>query len=230
MQLMIDWAAAFAAEYGELLVTGTLATLWMVFASTVLAHLIGLPIGIVVVVTDRGLLMPNKTIHFILEGIINIGRSIPFIILMIALIPFTRLVVGTSLGVNATIVPLVIAAVPFVARLVEGALKEIPTGVIESSQAMGASLRRIVLGVMVPESLPALVRGLSLTAITLVGYSAMAGAIGGGGLGDIAIRYGYHRYQTDVMFVTIVLLILLVQAIQAAGNTLARRLDKKTRQ
>lgn len=229
MALLFDWASTFLVDYGMLLLTGTGATLWMVFASTVLAHLIGLPIGIVVVVTDRGLLRPNQIIHFILEGIINIGRSIPFIILMIALIPFTRLVVGTSLGVHATIVPLVIAAVPFVARLTESALKEIPTGVIESSQAMGASIRRIVFGVMVPESLPALIRGLSLTAITLVGYSAMAGAIGGGGLGDIAIRYGYHRYQTDVMFVTIILLIVLVQAIQAAGNAWARKLDKKVR-
>jgi D-methionine transport system permease protein len=201
----------------------------MVLASTVLAHLIGLPIGIIVVVTDRGLLLPAKGIHTILEGIINIGRSIPFIILMIALIPFTRLVVGTSLGVNATIVPLVIAAVPFVARLTESALKEIPTGVIESSQAMGASIPRIVLGFMVPEAMPALIHGLSLTAITLVGYSAMAGAIGGGGLDDIAIRYGYHRYQTDVMFITIILLIVLIQVIQGAGNSLARKLDKKTR-
>lgn len=229
MATLFDLVRTFFADYGTLLLEGTLATLWMVLASTVLAHLIGLPIGIIVVVTDRGLLLPAKGIHTILEGIINVGRSIPFIILMIALIPFTRLVVGTSLGVNATIVPLVIAAVPFVARLTESALKEIPTGVIESSQAMGASIPRIVLGVMVPEAMPALIRGLSLTAITLVGYSAMAGAIGGGGLGDIAIRYGYHRYQTDVMFVTIILLILLVQVIQEAGNRLARKLDKKTR-
>jgi len=229
MATLFELAQAFLADYGALLLEGTVATLWMVLASTVLAHLIGLPIGITVVVTDRGLLLPAKGIHTILEGIINIGRSIPFIILMIALIPFTRLVVGTSLGVNATIVPLVIAAVPFVARLTESALKEIPTGVIESSQAMGASIPRIVFGVMVPEAMPALIRGLSLTAITLVGYSAMAGAIGGGGLGDIAIRYGYHRYQTDVMFVTIILLIVLVQVIQGAGNSLARKLDKKTR-
>ncbi len=229
MAALSDWLRNFLDSFGALLLEGTAATIWMVAASTLMAHVIGLPVGILVVVTDRGLLQPNRWLHTVLEGIINIGRSIPFIILMIALIPFTRLVVGTSLGVNATIVPLVIAAVPFVARLTESALKEIPTGVIEASQAMGASLRRIVFGVMVPEALPALVRGLSLTAITLVGYSAMAGAIGGGGLGDIAIRYGYHRYQTDVMFVTIVLLILLVQLIQAAGNAFARRLDKKTR-
>lgn len=229
MTALVDWLTGFAGDFGALLLAGTAATVWMVLASTLLAHVIGMPIGILVVVSDRGLLRPNRWIHSILEGIINIGRSVPFIILMIALIPFTRLVVGTSLGVNATIVPLVIAAVPFVARLTEGALKEIPTGVVESSQAMGASLNRIVFGVMVPESLPALVRGLALTAITLVGYSAMAGAIGGGGLGDIAIRYGYHRYQTDVMFVTIILLILLVQLIQAAGNAVARRLDKKAR-
>lgn len=229
MAALSDWLRNFLDSFGALLLEGTAATIWMVAASTLMAHVIGLPVGILVVVTDRGLLRPNRWLHTVLEGIINIGRSIPFIILMIALIPFTRLVVGTSLGVNATIVPLVIAAVPFVARLTESALKEIPTGVIESSQAMGASLRRIVFGVMVPEALPALVRGLSLTAITLVGYSAMAGAIGGGGLGDIAIRYGYHRYQTDVMFVTIILLILLVQLIQAAGNAFARRLDKKTR-
>lgn len=227
--MVSEYIRTFFADYGLLLAEGTLATIWMVAASTLLAHLIGLPIGLIVVVTDRGLLHPNKVIHTFFEGIINIGRSIPFIILMIALIPFTRFVVGTSLGVNATIVPLVIAAVPFVARLAESSLKEIPTGVIESTQAMGASTRRIVFGVMIPESMPSLIRGLSLTAITLVGYSAMAGAIGGGGLGDIAIRYGYHRYQTDVMFVTIILLILLVQIIQEAGNRLARKLDKKSR-
>lgn len=227
--MVSEYIRTFFADYGLLLAEGTLATIWMVVASTLLAHLIGLPIGLIVVVTDRGLLHPNKIIHTLFEGIINIGRSIPFIILMIALIPFTRFVVGTSLGVNATIVPLVIAAVPFVARLAESSLKEIPTGVIESTQAMGASTRRIVFDVMIPESMPSLIRGLSLTAITLVGYSAMAGAIGGGGLGDIAIRYGYHRYQTDVMFVTIILLILLVQIIQEAGNRLARKLDKKSR-
>lgn len=229
MNALSEWVWRFIDGYGALLLEGTAATLWMVLASTFLAHLVGIPIGILVVITDRGLLRPKPWLHTVLEGIINIGRSIPFIILMIALIPFTRLVVGTSLGVNATIVSLVIAAIPFVARLTESALKEILVGVIESSQAMGASLNRVVFGVMVPESLPALVRGVSLTAITLVGYSAMAGAIGGGGLGDIAIRYGYHRYQTDVMFVTIILLVLLVQLIQAGGNTLARGLDKKSR-
>lgn len=223
------WLQEFWADYGLLLIEGTGATIWMVLASTLLAHLIGLPIGVLVVITDRGLLLPIKPIHAILEGIINIGRSIPFIILMIALIPFTRLVVGTSLGVNATIVPLVIAAVPFVARLTESALKEIPAGVIESCHAMGAAISQIVFRVLVPEAMPALIRGLSLTAITLVGYSAMAGAIGGGGLGDIAIRYGYHRYQTDVMFVTIILLIVLVQVIQGSGNALASQVDKRKR-
>lgn len=223
------WVQEFWADYGSLLIEGMGATIWMVLASTLLAHLIGLPIGVLVVVTDRGLLLPIKPIHAILEGIINIGRSIPFIILMIALIPFTRLLVGTSLGVNATIVPLVIAAVPFVARLTESALKEIPAGVVESCHAMGATIYQIVFRVLVPEAMPALIRGLSLTAITLVGYSAMAGAIGGGGLGDIAIRYGYHRYQTDVMFVTIILLIVLVQVIQGSGNALANRVDKRKR-
>jgi D-methionine transport system permease protein len=229
MTPLFDYVQSFLANYGSLLVEGTQATLWMVLASTILAHLIGLPIGILVVVTDRGLLLPSKSLHTIMEGIINVGRSIPYIILMIALIPFTRLVVGTSLGVNATIVSLVVAAIPFVARLTESALKEITTGVIESSLSMGASLNQIVFQVMVPEALPALIRDLSLTAITLVGYSAMAGAIGGGGLGDIAIRYGYHRYQVDVMFATIILLILIVQGIQATGNTFAHKLDKKTR-
>jgi len=223
------WVQAFWADYGLLLLENTGATIRMVLASTLLAHLIGLPIGVLVVVTDRGMLLPVKPLHAVLEGIINIGRSIPFIILMIALIPVTRLIVGTSLGVNATIVPLVIAAVPFVARLTESALKEIPAGVVESCHAMGATISQIVFRVLVPEAMPALIRGLSLTAITLVGYSAMAGAIGGGGLGDVAIRYGYHRYQTDVMFVTILLLIVLVQVIQAFGNTLANQVDKRKR-
>ncbi|NCA99476.1 MAG: ABC transporter permease [Clostridia bacterium] len=223
------WALEFWADYGTLLIEGTGATIWMVMVSTLLAHVIGLPIGVLVVVTDRGLLLPIKPLHAILEWMINIGRSIPFIILMIALIPFTRLVVGTSLGVNATIVPLVIASVPFVARLTESALKEIPAGVVESCHAMGATISQIVFRVLVPEAMPALIRGLSLTAITLVGYSAMAGAIGGGGLGDIAIRYGYHRYQTDVMFVTIILLIVLVQVIQGSGNALASQVDKRKR-
>ena len=225
--MVSEYIRTFFADYGLLLAEGTLATIWMVAASTLLAHLIGLPIGLIVVVTDRGLLHPNKVIHTFFEGLINIGRSIPFIILMIALIPFTRFVVGTSLGVNATIVPLVIAAVPFVARLAESSLKEIPTGVIESTQAMGASTRRIVFGVMIPESMPSLIRGLSLTAITLVGYSAMAGAIGGGGLGDIAIRYGYYRYDTGVMLVTLVFIVAIVQLLQGMGNLAARKIDHR---
>ena len=165
----------------------------------------------------------------VLGWIVNIGRSIPFIILMVALIPFTKFVVGKSIGSTAAIVPLVIAAAPFIARLVETSLQELDAGVIEAAKGMGASNWQIVYKVMLPESVPSLVRGMTIALITLIGYSAMAGTVGGGGLGDLAIRYGYNRYQDDVMILTIILLVILVQLIQVVFNVIAKKIDKKNR-
>jgi len=213
-------------SYGDLYTAGLQATLYMVFMSTLIAYIFGLPLGILLVITSPGSLLPQRFINSVLGTAINIGRSPPFIILVVTLIPLTRAVVGTSLGPRAAVVSLVIAAVPFVARLIESSLKELSSGVIEAAESMGATIPKIVFGVMLTEAMPSLIRGVALTCITLVGYSAMAGAVGGGGLGDIAIRYGYHRYQGDVMIATLVILILLVQIIQAAGNILARFVDK----
>lgn len=206
---------------------GTLETLYMTGLSTVFAYVFGLPLAILVIITKKDGLSPHPKLNAVLEWLINIGRSIPFLILMVALMPFTRLVAGKAIGPNAAIVSLVIGAIPFVARMVEGSLEEIDRGVIEAAQTMGASNWEIICKVYLPESLPSLVRGLSITTITLIGYSAMGGAVGAGGLGDIAIRYGYHRYEYDVMVVTIVLLILIVQIIQCVFNSLAKKIDKR---
>ncbi|PRX32517.1 D-methionine transport system permease protein [Orenia metallireducens] len=208
-----------------LLWQGILQTAYMVSVSMLLASLFGIPLGIGVVVSEEGNILENKAINLILSTFINITRSIPFIILMVALIPLTRIIVGTSIGTSAAVVSLTIGAVPFIGRIVEGALKEVDGGVIEAAQAMGANPWEIISKVLLPEALPSLVLGLTITAISLIGYSAIAGAIGAGGLGDIAIRYGYHRFQTDVMIKTVVLLVVIVQIIQNLGTYLARRLD-----
>lgn len=229
MQAIINQASLFLSDYGPTLWEGTIATLYMVFVSTLFAYLIGLPVGLLSIITQKPSLLPAPRFHRVLDAVINIGRSIPFIILMIALVNVTRWIAGTSLGYQAAVVPLVIAAVPFVARLCESSILELDEGVVEAAQSMGASIPQLIFKVLLPETLPALVRGMSLTAITLVGYSAVAGAIGAGGLGHIAISYGYHRYQKDVLFVTLILLVVLVQLIQTAGNLIARRLDKKAR-
>lgn len=208
---------------GEL-VNATWQTIIMVFFSCFIAVLIGLPLGILLYITGKQQLLEKPGLNRFLSIIVNIGRSIPFIILMVAVIPITRFIVGTSIGTIAAIVPLSLAAVPFVARLIEGALAEVPKGLIEASQAMGASLWQIVSRVYVAEALPAIVRGITLTLVTLVGYSAMAGAIGANGLGDLAIRYGYQRFEVGVMIVTIVILVLLVQLFQYIGDYIAMRL------
>lgn len=205
----------------------TLETLKMVAAGTLFATLLGLPLGILLTITAPNHILEQNLLHRLCGGIVNIGRSIPFIILMVAIIPFTRLIVGTSIGTLAAIVPLTVAAIPFVARLVDGALKEVDAGVIEAAESMGASPPQIILNVMIPEALPALVLAVTLTAVNLVGYSAMAGSIGGGGLGDLAIRYGYQRFRGDIMLATVVILIILVQAIQMLGDTIAQRLYHK---
>jgi len=219
----------FLGQYGGLLFEGTLATIAMTFISTAITYAFGVPLGVLVTITAPGSLKPHRALNPVLGWIVNIGRSIPFIILLVALIPVTRLLVGTSLGTKGAIVPLVFAATPFVARLVESSLAEVSAGVIEAALSYGASVRQVIGKVMLRESLPSIIRGASITLITLFGYSAMAGAIGAGGLGDIAIRYGYYRYQDDVMIATIVILIVLVQIIQSAGDLIARALDKRNR-
>ena len=202
-------------------------TTYMVAVSSFISALLGIPLGIILVTTNKGHILENTPLNRILGAIVNATRSTPFIILMVAIIPVTRLLVGTSIGTNAAIVPLSIAAIPFVARIVESALKEVDYGVIEAAQAMGASPREIITKVLIPESLPAIVLGLTLTIISLIGYSAMAGAIGGGGLGDLAIRYGYQRFRADIMLITVVFLIAQVQIVQSTGDYISNRLNKK---
>lgn len=215
------------SEMIKMIITGIGETLYMTLLSTLLAYVIGLPLGIGLVITEKEGLLPNKWIHQILDVIVNIVRSIPFLILLVFIIPFTRLIVGTSIGSSATVVPLVVAAAPFIGRMVESSIKELDKGVIEAALSMGASPMQIILKVMLPETKPSLWVGAAISATTILGYSAMAGFIGGGGLGNIAINYGYYRYQTDVMFVTVILLIVIVQVIQEIGMGIAKKQDKR---
>lgn len=213
----------------DMLTKATLETLYMVIVSTIFTVGIGLPLGIILVVTSENHIATSKWISGILSYVVNMTRSLPFIILMIFIIPITRWLIGTSIGTEAAIVPLVFAAIPFFARVVESALHEIDDGVIEAAIAMGATPLQIIIRVMMPEALPSLVLGVTITVINLLGYSAMAGAIGGGGIGDLAIRYGYHRFRTDVMLATILLLVILVQGIQSSGNLIAQKIIKNRR-
>lgn len=213
-------------EMIELLIKSFWETGYMVVASTVLASLIGIPLGIILTVTRSGHILPNAVINSALGVIVNATRSTPFIILMVAIIPLTRMLVGSSIGTTAAIVPLTISAAPFIARVIESSLLEIDHGVIEAAQSMGASPMQIIYKVLLPESLHSIVLGITLAVIALIGYSAMAGVLGGGGLGDLAIRYGYQRFQPDVMIVTVVILILMVQLIQFIGDTLSKKLNK----
>lgn len=213
-------------EMIELLIKSFWETGYMVVASTVLASLIGIPLGIILTVTRNGHILPNAVINSVLGVIVNATRSTPFIILMVAIIPLTRMLVGSSIGTTAAIVPLTISAAPFIARVIESSLLEIDHGVIEAAQSMGASPMQIIYKVLLPESLHSIVLGITLAVIALIGYSAMAGVLGGGGLGDLAIRYGYQRFQPDVMIVTVVILILMVQLIQFIGDTLSKKLNK----
>ncbi len=213
-------------EMIELLIKSFWETGYMVVASTVLASLIGIPLGIILTVTRNGHILPNAAINSVLGVIVNATRSTPFIILMVAIIPLTRMLVGSSIGTTAAIVPLTISAAPFIARVIESSLLEIDHGVIEAAQSMGASPMQIIYKVLLPESLHSIVLGITLAVIALIGYSAMAGVLGGGGLGDLAIRYGYQRFQPDVMIVTVVILILMVQLIQFIGDTLSKKLNK----
>ena len=211
----------------KLLITGTLDTLQMTVISTIMAMIIGIPLGVVLVVTSKGHILENAALNKILGAIVNATRSIPFIILMVAIIPFTRMVVGTSIGTTAACVPLTLAAIPFLARLVETSIKDIQFGVIEAAQSMGASPFQIIRKVLLPEVLPTIIDNVTVLIVNLIGYSAMAGAIGGGGLGDIAIRYGYQRFQGDIMLATIIILIIMVQVIQMIGDGLSKAMNKK---
>ena len=211
----------------KLLITGTLDTLQMTVISTIMAMIIGIPLGVVLVVTSKGHILENAALNKILGAIVNATRSIPFIILMVAIIPFTRMVVGTSIGTTAACVPLTLAAIPFLARLVETYIKDIQFGVIEAAQSMGASPFQIIRKVLLPEALPTIIDNVTVLIVNLIGYSAMAGAIGGGGLGDIAIRYGYQRFQGDIMLATIIILIIMVQVIQMIGDGLSKAMNKK---
>jgi D-methionine transport system permease protein len=210
----------------NLLINALWETVYMVGISLVLSALFGFPLGVLLVITSPGHLRPNRVIHNALALIVNVGRSLPFIILLVAIVPFTRWVVGTSIGTPGAIVPLTIGAIPFIARVMESALLEVDHGVIEAVQAMGANTWQIILKVMIPESRSGLILGLTITAVSLVGYSAMAGAVGGGGLGDLAIRYGYQRFQPEVTLATVIALVLLVQGTQSAGDWIARRFNR----
>lgn len=213
----------------KMLVDNTFITLYMTLVSTLAAYLLGLPMGIVLVVTSKDGLRPNPVIYKILDVVVNIVRSIPFLILLILVIPLTRAIVGKAYGPTATIVPLVLAAAPFIARMVESSLLEVDKGVIEAAQSMGAGLWTIIWKVMLAEARTSLLVGATIVLGTVLGYSAMAGSVGGGGLGDIAIQYGYYRYQANIMWVTVILLVLLVQVMQVIGTRLSKKLDKRVR-
>jgi D-methionine transport system permease protein len=218
---------SYFQEVWPLLSTSLLETLYMVFFSTLFSLLLGAPLGVILVITEKGHIWERSGLNSVLSFIINIMRSLPFIILIIALFPLSRLIVGTSIGSTAAIVPLSIAAAPFAARVVESSLKEINWGIIEASLSLGATIPQIIYRVMLREALPSLILGVTIIIINIIGYSAMAGAIGGGGLGDLAIRYGYQRFQTDILIITIIILIIVVQIIQNLGNLIARKLDKR---
>ncbi|MFR6290863.1 MAG: methionine ABC transporter permease [Peptococcaceae bacterium] len=202
-------------------------SIYMVVVSTLFSYLLGLPLGVILVVTAPGGLKPMPLFNQVLGVIVNLLRSVPFLILLFVIMPFTQFITGSSFGANATIVPLVVSAAPFVARLIESSFKEIDFGVIEAAQSMGASNWQIITKVMLPESKPSLLVGSAIAATTILGYSAMAGVVGGGGLGDIAIRYGFYRYQNDLMYVCVILLVIITQIIQEAGLRIANRTDKR---
>ena len=217
----------FSSTIINMLLQGIVDTLYMTIASTVLGYLFGLPMGILLTVTDKDGIKPNAFIYKIFDFIANVVRSIPFLILLILLIPFTRFLIGKSYGATATVVSLTVAAAPYIARRVESSLKEVDAGVIEAARSMGASNFDIVFKVLLVEAKTSLIVGATITVGTIFGYSAMAGTLGGGGLGDIAVRYGYHRWQTDIMLVTVALLIILFQIFQTIGMKIASSLDRR---
>ncbi|WP_353474842.1 ABC transporter permease [Salipiger sp. H15] len=216
-----------SANLINLLIEATLQTLYMVAISGALGTLFGLPIGVYLAVSQRGELLSSPWVNKVLGLVVNAARSVPFIILVVAIIPFTRMIAGTSIGTTAAIVPLTIAAVPFIARLVENAIREVDSGLIEAARAMGATPLQIIRKVLIPEALPGITLGLTLAVVSLIGYSAMVGAVGGEGLGDLGIRYGYQRFMPEVMLAVVVILIVLVQLVQSLGEGLARLVDKR---
>ena len=217
----------FGNEIVIMLLEGIRDTVYMTVASTFFGYVIGLPMGIALTVTDKDGLKPNAAIYRVLDVISNIVRSIPFLILLILLIPFTRIVVGKSYGSTATIVPLIICAAPYIARLVESSLKEVDKGVVEAAKSMGATNFQIVMHVLLVEGRTSIITGATIAMGTILGYSAMAGTVGGGGLGDIAVRYGYYRWQTDIMIITVILIIILFQLFQNIGMKIAAKMDKR---
>ncbi|MCI9629110.1 MAG: ABC transporter permease [Eggerthellaceae bacterium] len=213
----------------QLLVDGTWETLYMTIVSTAVSYVLGIPIGVILYITGEGGIKRNRAVNLIVGTVVNILRSVPFLILLVAILPFTRAVVGTTIGSTATIVPLVVAAAPYVARMVESSLKEVDAGVIEAARAMGSSAFQMIFKVFLPEAKPSLLVGATISLATILGYSAMAGFVGGGGLGAIAINYGYYRYQSDVMLITVALLVVIVQIFQEGGLKLVSKVDKRLR-
>lgn len=216
-------------EVNEMILNGIGETLYMTVFSTAIGYLFGLPLGVCLAITDKDGLSPNRVVYKVLDVLVNITRSIPFLILLILLIPFTRILIGRSTGSTATIVPLVAAAIPFIARMVESSIKEVDQGVIEAARSMGAGNFRIIAKVLLVEARTSLISGATIAIGTILGYSAMAGTVGGGGLGDIAVRYGYYRYQSDIMIVTVVLLVIMVQIFQSTGMITAAKLNRKNK-
>ncbi len=217
----------FSEAVVKMLGMGILESLYMTVVSSLIAYAIGLPLGVLLVVTDKDGIAPFVPLNKVLGIVVNFVRSVPFIILLIAVMPFTRLILGTTLGPSAVIPPLIIGSAPYIARLVESSLKEVDKGVIEAAQSMGATPMNIISKVLIPEAMPSLIIGAAIAVTTILSYSAMAGFVGGGGLGDIAIRYGYYRYQTGIMIVTVIILVLIVQLIQELGENWMKRTDKR---
>lgn len=217
----------FNSEMMMLFLNGLWETLYMTIISTILAYILGLPIGVLLCITDKNGIKPNRAINIILGFIVNFLRSIPFLILLVALIPFTRLIVGTTIGSTAIIVPLVIGSAPFIARMVESSLKEVDYGVIEASKSMGATNFQIIKKVLIPEAKPSLLIGGAIAITTILGYSAMAGFVGGGGLGAIAINYGYYRFEPTIMYIMVILLAIIVQVFQELGMKISKKQDKR---
>ena len=227
MSFSFNEIADWISLNGNLLLEATGETLYMVAVAGIVGFAVGIPLGVILHTIIKCCLLETTKLNQILCAVVNVGRSVPFLVLMVAIIPLTKMLIGTFIGTTAAIVPLTIGAIPFVARLIESALLEVPTGLVEAAQSMGATPTQIISKVLLPEALPTIINSVTITLVTLVSYSAMAGTVGGGGLGDVAIRYGFHRYDVTIMAVTVVMLIMLVQIIQSIGDSLVRRVDHR---
>ncbi|WP_227764825.1 methionine ABC transporter permease MetI [Zhaonella formicivorans] len=224
---MIESLMQYLADIGPQVAVAFVQTLQMVILSVIFSHILGIPLGIILVTTSPGHILENKFVNLVLGAVINAARSLPFIILLVAIIPFTRAIVGSSIGTMGATVPLTVGAIPFVARMVETSLKEIEWGIIEAALSMGATPWQIITKVLLPEAMASLILGATITTITLIGYSAMAGFVGGGGLGDLAMRFGYYRREDGILLITIIILIVMVQLIQMLGESLSGKVNKK---